>query len=200
MAHIDSLQSGVFTYLSYLAAPVLPSLGSAEVVALFAATEPIPVSGIREFPEFSTVSAEVVQVPIYGQDSSVQVSAQADRVALDFTINYVPEEHDILMSAVGNGQAYAFQILLASESCQSKRQSNVVGLGVGSAQNTVFNFVGKFVGSSVEPTLTDSLTASVTVTLDSELFGPLTYGTDSESNLTAWADELQWNDNLIWND
>lgn len=200
MAHIDSLQSGVFTYFSYLAAPVSPSLGASEVVTLFAATEPVSVSGIREFPEFSTVPAEVVQIPVYGQGSSVQTSAQADQLALDFTINYIPAEHSALASLAGDGRAYAFQILLASGACLSKTQSGASGLGVGTARNTVFNFIGKFVGFSVAPSLSDSLTASVIVMLESEVFGPFTYGGGGGATLPEWIDTLQWDDNLIWND
>lgn len=177
MAHIDSLMSGIFTSLAYL--PTGQSLSAvdtaAELVALFAATEPTRIRNIREFPEFSTKPANIVNVPVFGQQTSSQVSAQADQTAFEFTINYVPADHAALGALAGDGKLYPFQIALCDKDPTSLKQTATTGIGAGSTKNTVFNFAAQISSFTVVPSLSDSLTAKLSLAIATEVFGPATY-------------------------
>lgn len=180
MAHISSIQASIFTQLAYNATPVATLSAAdtqAELVALFA-TAPSEVTNIREFPEFGT-PANIVNVPVYGKKSSVQVQGQSDSPTLEFTLNYVPAEHETIQTLVGNGQLYAFQISLTSQEPANLQQIAATGIGspVNSiaTNNTVFNFLGKFESFLVTPSLTDSTQAKITLSMQTEMFGPATY-------------------------
>ena len=180
MAHISSIQSSIFTQLAYNALPVA-SLSAAdtltELTALFA-NAPTQVKNIREFPEFGT-PANIVNVPVYGKKTSVQVQGQSDSPTLEFTLNYVPAEHEALQALCGNGQLYAFQISLTSQEPSNLKQVAATGIGAPVAaintNNTVFNFLGKFESFLVTPSLTDSTQAKITLSMQTEMFGPTTY-------------------------
>jgi hypothetical protein len=175
MAHINSLTSGIYTSLAFNDTP--GAIGTmdtqAELVALFA-TAPTRVPGIREFPEFGN-PANIVNVPVYGQKSSLQVSGQADQSTMEFTINYVPSEMEDLVGLVNDGNLYAFQIAMCNIKPVNLLQTATTGIGSTGVQNTVFNFAGKFESFVVVPSLTDSYTARITISLATELFGPVTY-------------------------
>lgn len=177
MAHIDTLQAGIYSSLAYL--PTNYALSAvdtaAEQIALFAATEPTRISNIREFPEFSTKPANVVNVPVFGQATSAQVNAQADQSTFELTINYIPADHAALAALAGNGSLYVFQIALCDKNPTSLKQIATTGIASGSTKNTVFNFAAQIVSFTVVPSLSDSLTAKISLALATEVFGPATY-------------------------
>ena len=109
----------------------------------------------------------------------MQVQGQSDSPTLEFTLNYVPAEHEDIQKLVGNGQLYAFQISLTSQQPANLQQIAVTGIGspVNSiaTNNTVFNFLGKFESFLVTPSLTDSTQAKITLSMQTEMFGPATY-------------------------
>jgi len=180
MAHIGSITAGIYTSIAYNSTPVA-SLGSvdtaAEVISLFSSA-PVEIKNIREFPQIGT-PANIVNVPVYGQKTSVQVQGQADSPTLEFTINYVPADMTALQALVGNGQIYAFQIALCSQKPANLQQTASTGIGstVNSiaTQNTVFNFAGKFEALLISPQLTDANQCTLTLSMQTELFGPATY-------------------------
>jgi hypothetical protein len=180
MAHISSIQASIFTQLAFnpnAVATLSDGNTQAKLVALFA-TAPTQVANIREFPEFGA-PANIVNVPVYGKKTSVQVQGQSDSPTLEFTLNYVPAEHAAVQAMVGNGQLYAFQISLTSQEPANLLQIPTTGIGtpVGNVNtnNTVFNFLGKFESFLVTPSLTDSTQAKITLSMQTEMFGPATY-------------------------
>jgi hypothetical protein len=175
MAHIDSYSNGIYTSLAYNETPgALSTMDTqAELITKFA-TAPAVLPSIREFPEFGNPS-NIVNVPVYGQKTSSQVSGQADQNTMEFTINYVPADLVGLMPLIGDGQLYAFQIALCNVKPTNLLQTATTGIATGSVQNTVFNFAGKFESFTVTPSLTDAYTAKITLSMATELFGPVTY-------------------------
>lgn len=180
MAHIASITAGIYTSIAYNAtavASVSAADTASELIALFS-TQPVEVKNVREFPEIGT-PANIVNVPVYGQKTSVQVQGQSDAPTLEFTLNYVPADMVALQALVGNGQLYAFQIAICSQKPANLQQSASTGIGTAVATiptaNTVFNFLGKFEAFLVTPSLSDSVQAKLTLSMQTELFGPFTY-------------------------
>jgi len=178
MAHINSLQNGIYTSLAFIAtAGALSTMDTkAELETLFgSASVPVEVTNIREFPEFGTPS-NIVNVPVYGAPSSTQVSGQSDMSTMEFTINYVPSDFDTALGAkIGDGLLYPFQIALCNKKPSNLKQVATTGIATGTVQNTVFNFAGKFASVMFTPSLTDSLTCKLTISMATNLFGPSTY-------------------------
>ena len=117
MAQISSIGSGVYTSMDYLASTV--ALDETTVEAAFAVTDAaLPVSNVREFPTFGT-PANIVNVPVYGSPTSLQVSAQADAPTLEITLNYVPNAavgpHTALEALRAAGTVHTFRISLQNE-------------------------------------------------------------------------------------
>ena len=177
MAHINTLQNGIYTSLSFIDTPgALSTMDTlAKLVTLFA-DEPSELSNIRDFPEFGNPS-NIVNVPVYSSPSSVQIGGQSDLNTMEFTINYVPAdfETDVGHTRVNDGLLYPFQIALCSKRPTSFKQIATTGIGTGNSLNTVFNFAGKFESLTVMPSLTDSLTAKLALSSGTTLFGPSTY-------------------------
>jgi hypothetical protein len=181
MAHLDSLQSGVYTSLVFRgAAKTLDQVDTlAEIVTIMAAGTLIEITNIRDFPEFGNPS-NIVNIPTYGSASSTQVSGQADLNTMEFTINYVPADFDAIMPFIGDAILYPFQIALCNKRPTSFRQNTTSGNCIGGStvapiQNTVFNFAGKFESLVVMPSTTDATTAKLTISMATPLFGPTTY-------------------------
>lgn len=177
MAHINTLQNGIYTSLSFVAsAGAIDTMDTAsELVTLFA-TGGVEIKNIRDFPEFGN-PANIVNVPSYGSPSSTQIGGQSDLNSLEFTLNYVPNtfETDVTHARVGDGLLYPFQIAMCSKKPANFKQIATTGIGTATTLNTVFNFAGKFESLSVVPSLTDSLTAKLAISMATTLFGPVTY-------------------------
>ena len=180
MSHIASITAGIYTSIAFNPTAVISVAAAdtaAELIALFAVA-PTEIANVREFPELGT-PANIVNVPVYGQKTSVQVQGQADAPTMEFTLNYVPADTVALQALVGNGQLYAFQISLTSQEPSNLMQVAATGIGAPVASintnNTVFNFLGKFESFLVTPSLTDSTQAKITLSMQTEMFGPTTY-------------------------
>lgn len=179
MAHINTLQNGIYTSLAFLptAYPLSSVDTQSEQVALMVATAPTEIPNVRDFPEFGNPS-NIVNVPVYGSVTSTQVSGQADLNTMEFTINYVPDQFETAIghARVGDSNLYVFQIALCNKRPSGFKQVNTTGgLGFNSVLNTTFNFAGKFESLVMVPSLTDSLTAKLTISMATPLFGPATY-------------------------
>ena len=180
MSHIASITAGIYTSIAFnptAVTSVAAADTATELVALFAAA-PTQIANVREFPELGT-PANIVNVPVYGQKTSVQVQGQADAPTMEFTLNYVPADTVALQALVGNGQLYAFQVAMCSQAPANLQQVAMTGIGgVVNAiptNNTVFNFLGKFESFLVTPSLSDSIQAKLTLSMQTQLFGPFTY-------------------------
>jgi hypothetical protein len=186
MAHLNSVQNGIYTSLAFIAtAGALSTMDtSAELVALFnTGSTPVEIKNIRDFPEFGN-PANIVNVPVYGSPTSTQVSGQADLNTMEFTINYVAADFEaqITHARVSDGLLYPFQIALTNvkptgfkQIAPSASVGSIGGITGGLIQNTVFNFAGKIESLVFVPSLTDAITAKLTISMATSLMGPATY-------------------------
>lgn len=122
---------------------------------------------VREFPSIGT-PANIVNVPVYGQETSSQIQGQADSPTLEVTVNYVPADMEEIHNL--KGQEVVFRFMMAEQE---------VTVAEGSAAtlakaNTEFYFKGKVEAILVNPALTDANTATVTLSAQSDFYGPAT--------------------------
>lgn len=160
MAHIASIGAGIYTSLAYgTNDPTAATQAEYEAVAY---TE---VTNVRDFPAF-LAPANIVNVPVYGQSQSSQIGAQADAPTLEFTLNYVPADHNALQALAGNGTTYLFRIRLANTEL-----SNPV---TAADEHSDFYVRGMIAAFQVTPSLSDSNQATVTLSTSGDYFGPFT--------------------------
>ena len=119
---------------------------------------PLEVANVRDFPAFGT-PANIVNVPVYGQAVSSQISGQADAPTLELTLNYVPADAVALEALVNDGNIYLFQIDL--------RNSEMAD-----SNNATFYVKGSFASLLITPNLTDSTQATLSLTTVSDYTGP----------------------------
>jgi len=195
MSHINSIGAGLFSDLS-VAMPITPPAYStldskAEFDALFAteiesvggtkaANTFVRVKNVREFPGMG-IPPNIVNVPAYGQKSSQQIQGQSDAPSMEIKLNFVPadwadEVTNLLGSAVGDGNQYAFRFALlnAEPSGSGATKYASTALGLGTVQNSYYYWVGKIEALQISPQLTDANTATITLTLQSAFYGAFT--------------------------
>jgi hypothetical protein len=187
MAHITSIGASKFTTLDYVpntANDALDSAGtlhalfaanSVTILATDAATDEtveaavVHVGNIREFPSLGT-PANIVNVPVYGQATSSQVSGQSDAPSLEFSLNYVPSNHAALETLRKNNTRCCFRVRISDADLTT--DSN----GIITADNADlfadFYFFGTVASFEVQPGLTDSLQAAMTLTIEGDFNGP----------------------------
>lgn len=184
MAHISSLGAGIFTYLDMVTESIPSGTDTAaEYAALFVGSTPgtadtadgqvtgvanhVRMPSVREFPSIGT-PANIVNVPVYGQNTSSQVQGQADAPTLEVTVNYVPSDMEDLHSLIG--KQIAFRFMLTEEACTQDEAANTTL----AKANTEFYFTGKIEAILVNPALTDATTATVTLSAQTDFVGPAT--------------------------
>lgn len=170
MAHISTLGSGIYTYLDIFTGTLAGTEASAaDYATLFqggsATTTRMP--SVREFPSIGT-PANIVNVPVYGQETSSQVQGQADSPTLEVTVNYVPADMEEIHNL--KGQLVAFRFMMAEGEVSV---ADGAGATLATA-NTEFYFKGKVEAILVNPALTDANTATVTLSAQSDFYGPAT--------------------------
>jgi len=186
MAHLTKISAGKFTSLAYATAGALSSSSSdAAVAAVFtsgvfpandtavealAATPPLAVGDVREFPAVGT-PANVVNVPVYGQSTSSQVAGQSDAPTLEFTLNYVASKHAALDALRKAGTKLAFRVRL-SDSTPSTTTDGVAR-NKRTDEFSDFYFLGSIASFEITTNLTDSIQASISLTVDGDFRGPL---------------------------
>ena len=178
MAHISTIGAGIYSTLAFrttlfTGTPTITNTNLATESA--AGTGAISntfslISNIREMPAVGT-PANIVNVPRYGSDTTLQVAAQADAPTLEFTLNYVPSvvAQQTMQAAVANRTTFAFRLRLANGSD---------GAGAAVLGSTVqfddFAFNATVASFLVTPSLSDSTQATMTLALTSDITGPLT--------------------------
>jgi len=177
MAHIDSLSAGIFSYLDVFtdSATVTPaSENAAGYAALFNTTttdvdaaDLKRMPSVREFPSIGT-PANIVNVPVYGQNTSSQVQGQSDAPTLEVTVNYVPSDMDDFHNLIGTSVYFRFMMCSAAVTLADSIDGTIT------PKNTAFYFKGKIEAILVNPALTDATTATVTLSAQSDFFGPAT--------------------------
>mgnify|MGYP001351141489 CR=1 FL=1 len=177
MAHIDSLSSGIFSYLDIFtdSATVTPTAETATgYSALFDtnttdvdAADIVRMPSVREFPSIGT-PANIVNVPVYGQNTSSQIQGQSDAPTLEVTVNYNAGDMAAFHTLVGQQVYFRFMM------CDAAVDLADSNAGANAAKNTSFYFKGKIEAILVNPQLTDATTATVTLSAQSDFFGPAT--------------------------
>ena len=162
MALINNIGAGIFTTLKYVEdsnTATLPTNDTTHQSAittggLFVGSASVPK--IRDFPSFGT-PANIVNVPQYGQRVSSQISGQSDAPTLEFSLNYVPHDHNTIAGLINDGKTYIFQLDVKNTA---------------SGNNAAFYVKGSFASLEVTPSLTDSNQATLTLTTISDYTGP----------------------------
>ena len=159
MANISSIGSGVYTSMAYLTAGTTSlTAAAADINTAFVSTDITNVTDVREFPTFGT-PANIVNVPVYGQSISSQVTAQADAPTLEITLNYVPETHKTLEALRTSGVNHTWRIALQNDQVNTDQ--------------TFFYFNASVASFTVTPSLSDSNQATMTLALQSDFVGPI---------------------------
>lgn len=174
MAHITTLGAGIFSYLDIYSGTVAATVDTAsEFADLFVTANSSDVKrmpSVREFPSIGT-PANIVNVPVYGQNTSSQVQGQADAPSLEVTVNYISDDMTDFHSLIGTEVAFRFMMCTQSTDLAASLDTASSALGYG---NTEFYFRGKIEAILVNPALTDATTATVTLSAQSDFFGPAT--------------------------
>jgi len=187
MAHIQSIGASKFTALDYVpntgassasTAGALHSLfvsNSATILATDTPTDEtnevavVHVGNVREFPSMGAPS-NIVNVPVYGQATSSQVSGQADAPSLEFSLNYVPSDHAALDALRKAATRLCFRVRIADADL------SVDGSGIYTADQldsfADFYFFGTIASFEITPGLTDAMQASMTLTIEGSFSGP----------------------------
>lgn len=164
MAHISAITSTIYSSLDYTTAEIATGR-PADETAWKALTFDGAVSSIREFPSMGT-PANVVNVPVYGQETSSQVTGQSDAPSWQFTLNYVPSDHASLETLRKEATRVGWRVRLSNTEEGLK--------GTASEEYDDFYFVGRVAGFEITPSLSDSLQATLTLAIDGEMEGPYT--------------------------
>ena len=171
MAHISSLGAGIFSYLDIYSGSTAPASETASgYAALFDTANSADISrmpSVREFPSIGT-PANIVNVPVYGQNTSSQIQGQADAPTLEVTVNYVASDMEDFHNLIGTEVYFRFLMCASSLSLADSIATTIA------ANNTEFYFKGKIEAILVNPALTDATTATVTLSAQSDFFGPAT--------------------------
>jgi hypothetical protein len=189
MTHLAAISAGVYSDLAFS----VESVSSASIPADFTAWSALfttelalgsavtsatgeyrRIKNVREFPSLGT-PANIVNVPVYGQDISVQVQGQADAPTIEITLNYVPSEWrdaaNYLGNLVGKNTQYAFRFTLLNDK-PATYNSNAAGLGA--VANSQWFWIGRIEALVVNPQLTDAITATLTLSTQTDFYGAFT--------------------------
>jgi len=187
MAHLSNLSSSIYTTLTYVPAdtnttgalvrPTSPMGWRSRFVAIPANATTISaaeygdsatavanrMASVREFPAFGN-PANIVNVPVYGQNISSQVVGQADAPTLEFTLNYIPTLHYGLDGQRRDGNMLNFRIRIAT----AERHVD----GQDADQYADFYFQARVASLLITPSLSDSTQATIALAVTGEIAGP----------------------------
>jgi hypothetical protein len=146
----------------------------AEFKAAFAsATNFVEIKNIREFPALG-VPPNIVNVPVYGRATSLQIQGQSDAPNFELSLNYVGTQF-AAGSTLGNMVNSGVQrLFLVSVSDEETGSMEVTTGGLGSKPNALFFFFGKIEAKLVTPSLTDATIETITISVQRGPFGAYT--------------------------
>lgn len=192
MAHLTAISPSVYADLAFAIDTLVPAtydaagfnalFGSEVAVGSAAsatAAEFRRIKNIREFPGIGT-PANIVNVPVYGQDISAQIQGQADAPTLEITLNYVPVDWqnaaNYLGELVGSNTQRAFRLALMNDkptATTATAYASTAG-GLGTVANSIWYWVGRIEAIVVNPQLTDAVTATLTLSTQTDFYGSYT--------------------------
>lgn len=190
MAFQTSISAGHFSALAISTADVPAQLNETSLKAAFAtAADFVRVPDIRDMPQFGD-PANVVNVPVYGQATTLSINAQADAPSMELTVNYIPgtwaptpaggafATTKKLGDAIGDGISKVFQVAFLSSKQANLHTGtptpNVGGTAAAPVANALMYFVGKIESLLVTPARDDAMTATIALTQQSATYGPYT--------------------------
>jgi len=207
MAHLTKISAGKFSSLDYVpvttgvtASSSLEDITSQFVTAdnqalvtTSVASTPVRevleagvvhVGNVREFPSLGT-PANVVNVPVYGQATSSQVSGQSDAPSLEFSLNYVATDHAALEVLRKSSALVCFRVRMSDV---KQATSNGSPVAYADQEFGDFYFFGTIASFEITTGLTDAIQASITLTVNGDFTGPVSLpkaGTEVYTNLAA---------------
>ena len=194
MAHISSIGAGMYSDMSvaFDAAGIAPppdvtmtptaleaafhAMFANEIAAVggvLAANTFVRIKNVRTFPAIGT-PPNIVNVPTYGQATSLQIQGQADAPSMEVTLNYVASDWAAgthLGDMIGSGKQGTFRFALLNT---PPVEWASLPAEIGQAENTLWYFIGKIDSLLVTPNLTDANQATVAVTMNSKVYGAYT--------------------------
>ena len=210
MAHLTKISAGKFSSLDYVpastgvtAASTLAAItdqfvsaanqalvtdsddGTPVTEALVSAVK--HVGDVREFPSLGT-PANVVNVPVYGQSTSSQVSGQSDAPSLEFSLNYVATDHAALENLRKSGARLCFRVRMSDVKQAVSAANGDASLAFRDQEFGDFYFFGTIASFEITTGLTDAIQASITLTVNGDFTGPVSLPTTAAavySNLSA---------------
>ena len=135
----------------------------------------VEVGNIRDMPQIGD-PANIVNVPVYGQATTMSVGAQADAPSLELTINYVPSlwtPSSTLGGYVQDGVSKLFQFAFLPAPVADLATNASTG-SLRNKPNALFYFWGRIESLLVTPARDDAATATVSLSLQSKFYGPYT--------------------------
>ena len=175
MAHISSIGAGIYTELaisdntSSLSSTAISTAFTAGTIAamttLLGSDDFVDLPRVREFPAVGS-PANIINVPTYGQSQSDQIQGQSDAPTLEFTVNYVPGEHNAFDAMAGDNVTRLFRMRLSN----AELPSTIVA----GTEHNDFYWVGTVASFQPTPNLTDSNQATLTATVVGEFSSALT--------------------------
>lgn len=159
MAHLDAINNGIFTKLERTSAA--QTTVPADEAAWEALTYGTEIGNLRELPAVGD-PANIVNVPQFGRNTSIQIQGQADAPTFEFTVNW---QGDNDATIAPSDTVYGWKMTMAEEDKSTYEAAD---------KFDTFHFLGRVVSRTVTPNLTDSRQATVTIALQSDTFGPFT--------------------------
>lgn len=172
MAHISALDSGIYSFMDIFTGdasglPTNPAAADFAALYVTGSANTTRVPSVREFPAIGE-TANITNVPVYGQRISSQVAGQADPSSIEVTVNYVAEDMQAI-EALKRTDA-VFRFMLAREDV-TVAQAAAATLA---AENTSWYFRGRIETIQVSTSLTDTPTAVITISSQGNVEGPAT--------------------------
>jgi len=192
MAHLTKISAGKFSSLDYcpadagvtaasnLAAITAQFVTAANQIATTISTAGTPireaiesavlhVGDVREFPSLGT-PANVVNVPVYGQATSSQVSGQSDAPSLEFTLNYVGIDHSALEILRKAATRICFRVRMSDVKMATSTNTPIA---FADEEFADFYFFGSIASFEITTGLTDAIQATMSLTVNGDFTGPV---------------------------
>ena len=132
------------------------------------ATSFIDISKVRELPEVG-VPPSISSVAEFGSALAPQVTGQAEAPQLDVTLNYVPEEHDSLLSLSGDGILRCFRLRISN--------SPIPDVPDDASKISEVYWTGMVAAKLISVGTGDASSVVVTLTMDTEFTNPIGFST-----------------------
>lgn len=173
MAHISTLGAGFYSELRVTGATSsgVTTLTTADTTddtaAEFLALATVAVTSVRSFPSVGA-PANIVNVPVFGQDQSSQIQAQPDAPTAVFTLNWLPGDsvQSAIQAANQNNTNYSWGVRASNAELPATLAATTVH-----SDFWVHANIASFLPSV---SASDANTVELTLATQSDWYGPFT--------------------------